>query len=96
MRKRQILMMALIAVAMAACKGNKSKETLDLLPMAEQDTVTHSTASCDFNDSIKAWDSKVMFIIHREPCDSMPVVTDQYGTKFKDNIFELTITQYKE
>ncbi len=93
MRKRQILMMALIAVAMAACKGNKSKETLDLLPMAEQDTVTHSTASCDFNDSIKAWDSKVMFLIHREPCDSMPVVTDQYGTKFKDNIFELTITK---
>lgn len=92
MKQRQLLMLALLAaVLMVACKGNKNKETIELLPAAEQDTVTHSMSSCDFNDSITAWNTLVTFLIHREPCDSMPVVTDQYGTKYKDNIFELTI-----
>ena len=91
MKSRQFLMLALLIVTMAACKGRKERETIELLPVAEQDTVTHSMASCDYSDSIQAWGSPVTFLIHREPCDSMPVVTDQYGTKYKDNLFVLTI-----
>lgn len=85
------MILAVLTIALAACKGNKGKKTIELLPAMEQDTVTHSMAACDFNDSLRAWNSHVTFIIHREPCNSLPVVIDQYGTKFRDNLFELTI-----
>lgn len=92
MKHTPLLALVLLAVLLAACKGKGTTETpSDVLPVAEQDTVTHSMAGCDFNDSIQAWGSHLTFTIHREPCDSMPIITDQYGTKYKDNLFVLTI-----
>ena len=91
MTQKHLMIVALMALVLTSCKGNQNKDTIDVLPVVEQDTVTHSMASCDYLDSLKAWNSQITFVIHREPCDSMPVVTDQYGSKFKDNLFDLSI-----
>ena len=91
MNKKHLWILALLIAVLASCNGKKNKETIDLLPAIEQDTVTHSMAGCDFSDSTKAGNHTMTFLIHREPSDSLPIVTDEYGTKFKDNIFDLTI-----
>ncbi|MGN0233884.1 MAG: DUF4738 domain-containing protein [Bacteroidaceae bacterium] len=91
MTQKHITILTVIALMLAACKENKDKATINVLPEVEPDTVTHSMPGCNFPDSLQAWNSLITFNIHREPCDSMPVVTDQYGTKFKDNIFVLSI-----
>lgn len=91
MTRKHLTILFLMTLVMVSCRENKNKDTIDVLPVVEQDTVTHSMASCDFPDSLQAWNSQITFNIHREPSDSLPVVTDQYGTKFKDNIFVLSI-----
>lgn len=91
MRQKHIMILAVLLMALASCRGNKEKQTMELLQAAEVDTVTHSMQSSEYTDSVQAWNSLVIYSIHNEPCDSMPVVTDQYGTKFKDNVFVLTI-----
>lgn len=93
MTRKQLPILMFIVMLAASCGKNKNKETLDLLPVAEQDTATHSMAGCDFSDSIQAWGDLLTFTIQRDPCDSLPVVVDQYGTKYKDNIFVLTIAR---
>lgn len=93
MKQKHIMILAMLVMALAACKGHKEKETMELLQAAEVDTVTHSMMACDYPDSVRAWNSLVTYNIHREPCDSLPVVTDQYGTKYKDNLFVLTINR---
>ena len=67
MTQKHLMIVAVMALVLTSCKGNQNKDTIDVLPVVEQDTVTHSMASCDYLDSLKAWNSQITFVIHREP-----------------------------
>ena len=54
MTQKHLMIVAVMALVLTSCKGNQNKDTIDVLPVVEQDTVTHSMASCDYLDSLKA------------------------------------------
>lgn len=45
----------------------------------------------DYSDSLRVGAHKYQYHIHREACDSLPMVTDEAGYVFADNIYQLTI-----
>ena len=46
-----------------------------------------------YSDTIRTGGKVYVYTIHREASDSLPVVTDDEGNKYADNVYTLTIRQ---
>ena len=49
----------------------------------------------EYNDSRDVeWIGKTYHVtVHRQPCDSLPIVEDETGQKFVDNVFKVTVSR---
>lgn len=86
---------ALCVVALASCGRHKSQPEA-LVGQGDME-VTDSLAGIqrmrtyDYADSVRVGAHVYRYHIHREACDSLPMVTDEAGFVFADNIYRLTI-----
>ena len=83
------------AILLAACgRGSKPAEALvGQGDMEVSDTISgiQRMRTYDYSDSIRQGSHLYVYTIHREACDSLPMVTDESGYIFADNIYQLTI-----
>lgn len=90
--------LVLALVTLTACTGK---------PSTTEQTISYSEYETDeekgdgiqrmheynYSDTIVVNGKKYVYIIHREPSDSLPVVTDDEGTRYADNIYTLSISR---
>ena len=86
----------LVAAAMAAFACQKTKESQVTVVSGEKEqTVSeiHRLPLYDHTDSVRMGSHLYAYSIHREACDSLPVVVDENGLRYADNLYILRITR---
>ncbi len=95
-RNQQCLALLLCAASLAAC-GSKQGETDEQASQpfveytAAQGDDIHRHAEVNMNGSVRVGGHTYDYSINGVPCDSLPVVTDDEGTRYADNLFQLII-----
>lgn len=94
--KRMTLQLAVMgmAVLMTAC-GNKRQSDDIITEKVERPKIEAPIRQADYNKShqIQWIGNSYKVEIHRQPCDSLPMVTDELGQKFVDNEVVVTVTR---
>jgi len=83
-----------VAVVMAAC-GEKKKSENTIVETIETPKVQSPVRMQDYTDERDVdWIGKVYHVaIHRQPSDSLPMVKDETGQQFVDNVFTLSVSR---
>lgn len=87
--------LALVALMLMSC-GRKKTDNEALVGHGDME-VTDSVGAIqrmrvyDYSDTVRVGSHRYAYTIHREACDSLPMVTDESGYVFADNIYTLTI-----
>lgn len=95
MKQIKTLVIAAIALMLlAACGGKKQSEDI-ITKRTEVAKPKAPERMQDYTDDRDvSWIGKTYHVaLHREPCDSLPMVTDETGQQFVDNVFSLTVTR---
>lgn len=94
--KRQLIVVSAIcaAVMLAACGEKKQSEdiiTQRVVKVQPKEPVRMQ----DYTDERDvAWIGKTYHVnVHRQPADSLPMVKDETGQKFVDNMFTMTVSR---
>lgn len=82
-----------VAALLAACGGQHTQE------QAAADSAATETPSdgiqrmtvYDFTDTVRTEGKTYIYTVHREASDSLPVITDEDGNRYADNVYTLTI-----
>ena len=82
---------SLMLVASCGQKGNNQKNILT--PTEEAADMIHSLPDYNYTDSLMQGSHKVVYAITSHPDDSLSVIIDEDGVKYKANRFWLTITK---
>jgi len=79
-------------VALTAC-GEKKKSTDIITQRVVKTTPKEPVTMQEYTDERHVdWLGKsYLAVVHRQPCDSLPMVKDETGQKFVDNVFMLAI-----
>ncbi|MCR4921174.1 MAG: DUF4738 domain-containing protein [Bacteroidaceae bacterium] len=95
MQRRQILFLALMPTLMlvAACKGGDKDANIKIVHTQKVVPQLHRTPAYDYTDSLAVGTHRWVYSIHREPCDSLKVITDEEGERYVDNFYQLTIVK---
>lgn len=81
------------ATLILSCTPKKT-QTQEAAPTQQQDINTvHSLPDYAYTDSLMQGSHKVVYTITGQPDDSLAVVVEEDGMKYKDNRFRLTITK---
>ena len=89
---RIVLALVLAAVLLGAC--GKKKQSDDIIaPKVVEETPKEPVRSQEYNDDRQVeWLGKDYHVsIHRHASDSLPMVQDENGQKFVDNVFMLVV-----
>ena len=89
-----ILLPAAIALVLVASCNPKGKTTTEAETQTEETAdAVHSLPDYNYTDSLMQGSHKVIYAITSHPDDSLAVIVDEDGVKYKDNRFWLTITK---
>lgn len=96
MAKQFILMtfVSALALVLVACGSKKKSEDIIALRV-EKPQLTAPVKMQEYTDSRDVeWIGKTYHVaVHREACDSLPMVKDEYGQKYVDNVFTMVVTR---
>lgn len=86
--------LCVLAVALAACSGKKKSD--DIITQRVEKAVPAAPVKMqEYTDERDVeWIGKTYHVsVHRQPCDSLPMVKDETGQKYVDNVFQLTVSR---
>lgn len=94
---KQISIIALACVVLtllSACGGKKKSEDI-IAPKVEKVKPKAPVAMQEYTDERDVeWIGKIYHVaIHRHASDSLPMVKDEIGQKYKDNVFTLAVSR---
>lgn len=89
-----MLLLAGMVVMLAACGGKKKSEDI-IAPRIVKVQPKDPIRMQPYLDERKVeWIGKTYFVtVSRQPSDSLPMVKDETGQKFVDNVFHLTVSR---
>ena len=89
-----IVSLAAMAVVLAACGEKKKSETI-IAPRVVKVKPKEPIRMQPYMDEKEVpWIGKTYFVtVSRQPSDSLPMVKDETGQKFVDNVFRMTVTR---
>ena len=89
-----MLLLAGMIVMLAACGGKKKSEDI-IAPRIVKAQPKDPIRMQPYLDERKVeWIGKTYFVtVSRQPSDSLPMVKDETGQKFVDNVFHLTVSR---
>ena len=89
-----IVSLAAMAVVLAACGEKKKSETI-IAPRVVKVVPKEPIRMQPYMDEKEvSWIGKTYFVtVSRQPSDSLPMVKDETGQKFVDNLFQMTVTR---
>ncbi len=89
-----IVSLAAVAVVLAACGEKKKSETI-IAPRVVKVVPKEPIRMQPYMDEKEvSWIGKTYFVtVSRQPSDSLPMVKDETGQKFVDNVFRLTVSR---
>lgn len=95
--KKLLSMMALagLAAALVACGGKKKSEDI-IAPKVEKVKPSEPVKMQEYKDTsyVKWVEGRYYHLtVLRQPCDTLPMVKDETGQKFVDNVFQMTVTR---
>ena len=95
MKKIYVFLMVLSAMVLLAACGEKKKSDNIIAPRVEKVTPKEPVKMQEYTDNRSVeWIGKTYHVaIHRQPNDSLPMVKDETGQKFVDNVFSLAVTR---
>lgn len=86
------LLPAAVALLLATACNPKGKTTTEVETQTEETAdAVHSLPDYNYTDSLMQGSHKVIYAITCHPDDSLAVIVDEDGVKYKDNRFWLTI-----
>lgn len=93
----KLLFAALAICLFAACSGRQSASTQTQATGEYESTGEGADGiqrmhEYNYTDTLVTEGHKYIYTIHREASDSLPVVTDDDGTRYADNIYTITIS----
>ena len=99
--KKTLSYLVLALLTLSACVG---KATTSEQTSAQNEYVTDNEQSdgiqrmhmYNYSDTILVEGKTYIYTIHREPSDSLPIVTDDEGTRYADNIYTLSLNRGDE
>lgn len=85
-----------LVLLLAACTGGNNPRHEEANPneyasMEDAEGSVQRMSVYDFTDTLRMGSHEYVYTIHREPADSLPTVTDDFGSVFADNIYSLTL-----
>jgi len=85
---------ALIMVMLASCGGQKKSDDIIAQPVVKVKPKKPVKME-EYNDERDvAWIGKTYHVaVHRQPADSLPMVKDETGQKFVDNVFSVKVSR---
>lgn len=94
---KQVLLTVLLAsmiVALAACGGKKKSDDIIAPRIVKVQPKAPIRMQPYLDEKQVAWIGKTYFVtVSRQPSDSLPMVKDETGQKFVDNVFRLTVSR---
>lgn len=96
MRLLKIFLIMGMGAALYSCQGEKQTDVSEhAQEYSAQDTLEKVQTMNDYRYSANIeWNGKnVRYLIERHPVDSLPVIQDEFGMEYKDNVLSLTVLQ---
>ena len=92
--RTKLFYFAVVLTLLVACGGASSTEqtssaTSDDIEVSV-DGIQRMTVY-DFTDTVRTEGKTYIYTVHREASDSLPVITDEDGNRYADNVYTLTI-----
>lgn len=93
-QKVSMLLMAGMAVMLVACGGKKKSEDIIAPRIVKVQPKDPIRMQPYLDEKEVSWIGKKYFVsVSRQPSDSLPMVKDETGQKFVDNVFRLTVSR---
>lgn len=95
MNKIHIFLMALVACVLLSACGEKKKSDNIIAPRVVEAVPQEPVKMQEYTDERSVdWLGKSYHVaIHRQACDSLPMVKDETGQEFVDNMFSLVVSR---
>ncbi len=90
---KRILLAAVVVITCACQKTKESQVTVVSDKKEQTASEIHRLPLYDHSDTVRMGSHLYAFAIHREACDSLPLVTDENGSRYADNLYTLRITR---
>ena len=89
-----VVLLAVMVVVLAACGGKKKSDDIIAPRIVKVQPKEPVRLQPYLDEKEVAWIGKKYFVsVSRQPCDSLPMVKDETGQKFIDNVFRLTVSR---
>ena len=93
-QKVSMLLLAGMAVMLVACGGKKKSEDIIAPRIVKVQPKDPIRMQPYLDEKEVSWIGKKYFVsVSRQPSDSLPMVKDETGQKFVDNVFRLTVSR---
>lgn len=92
--KIKLICMAVVLPLLVACGGTTSTEQTTGANDDDSELTADGIqrmAVYNFTDTLRTGGKTYTYTIHREASDSLPVITDEDGNRYADNVYTLTI-----
>lgn len=92
---KRIVFLAVAALMVCACQKSQKSQVTIVSEGQKKTTVSEICRLPVYNlcDTARMGGNRYVYTIHREPCDSLPPVGEETGTRYADNIYRLRITR---
>ena len=88
------LSVAVAALLLVACKDKKNSETIITQRVVKSTPSGPVRMPANTDSREVSWIGKTYQVtIHRQPADSLPMVKDDMGQQYVDNVFQLTVAR---
>lgn len=92
--KKYSALLILFSMLLSAC-GNQSSGTEDASEskpkVTEEGNILHRQHTLHVVDTVQSGSNVYILTINREACDSLPIVTDEMGFRFTDNLLDISV-----
>ena len=89
-----VVLLASMVVVLAACGGKKKSEDIIAPRIVKVQPKEPIRMQPYLDEKQVSWIGKTYFVtVSRQPSDSLPMVKDETGQKYVDNVFRLTVSR---
>ena len=89
-----VVLLASMVVVLAACGGKKKSEDIIAPRIVKVQPKEPIRMQPYLDEKQVSWIGKTYFVtVSRQPSDSLPMVKDETGQKFVDNVFRMTVSR---
>ena len=90
-----LMVLTALGAALVACGGKKKSDDI-IAPKVEKVKPSEPVKMQEYKDTnyVKWVEGRYYHLtVLRQPCDTLPMVKDETGQKFVDNLFQMTVTR---